>query len=89
LGGSHTTVYKWIAEFGLDNVEHPAFSSSFVYDESLKLEDYIRRIFTASFSYHGKRSSVAIKQLDISSGYFYKVIKAAKAAPENPPCFQK
>lgn len=89
LGVSHTTVYKWIAEFGLDNVEHPAFSSSFVYDESLKLEDYIRRIFTASFSYHGKRSSVAIKQLDISSGYFYKVIKAAKAAPENPPCFPK
>lgn len=79
LGLSHTTVYKRIVELGLDDVKHPAFLSSFVYDESLKLTDYVHRIFMASFSYHGKRPSLAIKQLGISPGYFYKVIKAATA----------
>lgn len=90
LGLSHTTVYKRVRALGLDDAKHPALSSPFVYDESLQLADYVARIFAASLAYHDKRPAAAIKQLGISSGYFYKVMKAARRVPvENRPCFPK
>lgn len=78
LGLSHSTVYKKIEELNLDDDSNPLYADHFVYEEGTAMKDYIRKIFKAALTYHNNHPYAAIKQLNVSQGYFYKIMKEFK-----------
>ncbi|OGP07808.1 MAG: hypothetical protein A2048_04335 [Deltaproteobacteria bacterium GWA2_45_12] len=80
LGISPSTLYKKIKEYDLENKENPIYKDEFVYEAAQSLKNYIPKIFKAVLEYCDNHPYAAIRQLGVSQGYFYKIIKAAKVA---------
>ena len=80
LGISHSTLYKKIHELDLENQANPIYQDRFVYQSGSTLKDYIPKIFKAALEHAEHHPYGAIRQLDISQGYFYKVMKQEKSA---------
>lgn len=79
---SHSTVYKKIEELGLDDTSNPIYAEKFSYEPGVTMQAYVRLVFQASLKYHDNHPYAAIKQLGVSQGYFYKIIKQGKAPAE-------
>lgn len=75
---SHSTVYKKIADLELDDSSNPLYAENFVYNKDLRMRDYTLKIFEAALAYHGNHPYAAIRQLAVSQGYFYKMMKEFK-----------
>jgi transcriptional regulator with GAF, ATPase, and Fis domain len=75
LDVSHSTIYKKTKEYGLDDPDCPLYNDEFIYDGKSTLKEYIVKIFHAALAHHQNRPYAAIKQLGISQGYFYKIMK--------------
>lgn len=75
LDMSHSTVYKKIDDYGLDDRKNRVYQNTFVYDPKNTLKDYVQKVFLASLKHHENHPYAAIKVLDVSQGYFYKVTK--------------
>ncbi len=73
---SHSTLYKKIKELDLDNRNNPLYQDSFIYTKNTPLRDYIPKIFKAALSFADNHPYAAIRQLGVSQGYFYKVMKS-------------
>ncbi|MBI2339709.1 MAG: sigma 54-interacting transcriptional regulator [Deltaproteobacteria bacterium] len=80
IGISPSTLYKKIDESGLDDRNNPVYQDPFVYEKGKSLKDYIPLVFQAALKAAGDKPYTAIRQLGVSQGYFYKIIKTAKAA---------
>ena len=78
IGLSHSTLYKKIDEFNLDDLHSPLYQDPFVYEKGKTLKDYIPLVFQAALKAAGNKPYTAIRQLAVSQGYFYKMIKAGK-----------
>ncbi|MBU0504973.1 sigma 54-interacting transcriptional regulator [bacterium] len=72
---SHSTIYKKTNEYKLDDPNCPLYKSDFIYDGKSSLKEYVVKIFNAALAHHQNRPYAAIKQLGISQGYFYKIMK--------------
>lgn len=75
LGVSHSTIYRKIADLKLDDDSNPLYAEAFVYDPETSLKDYVVKVFEAALKYHGNHPYAAIRQLGVSQGYFYKIMK--------------
>lgn len=93
LKQSHSTIYKKISELNLDDESNPLYADGFVYDTKLSMKEYILKIFEAALKHHNGHPYAAIRQLNVSQGYFYKIMKEfkhqeedvrEKMSPENP-----
>lgn len=78
LGVSHSTIYKKISDMELDEASNPLYADDFVYNKDVTLKEYVVKIFSAALKYHNEHPYAAIKQLGISQGYFYKIMKQFK-----------
>lgn len=75
---SHSTVYKKIDDMNLDDASHALYAEMFSYDGKSTMRDYVRLIFQAALDHHGGHPYAAIRQLAVSQGYFYKIIKLGR-----------
>ncbi len=75
LGLSVTTLYKRIAEWDLKNRDNPVYRDPFRYVRGKTLSEYLTLVFTAAYEYSDRRSYIAIANLRVSQGHFYKVMK--------------
>lgn len=82
LGVSHSTIYKKISDFQLDDDSNALYAEVFEYDPSLTLKEYVVKVFGAALEYHNGHPYAAIKQLGVSQGYFYKILKQIKKEDE-------
>lgn len=80
---SHSTVYKKIEELGLDDTSNPIYAEKFSYEPGITMQSYVQLVFQASLKHHDDHPYAAIKQLGVSQGYFYKIIKLGKAPAED------
>jgi transcriptional regulator with GAF, ATPase, and Fis domain/serine/threonine protein kinase len=78
LGLSHSTIYKKIQELNLDDKTNPLYADAFVYVVGCTLKDYVIRVFQAALLQHDGHPYAAIRQLGVSQGYFYKIMKEFK-----------
>lgn len=78
LGISIATLYNRIREWGLDDRANPAYQDPFIYTRGKKLDEYLPAVFAAALVASGSRPSVAIANLRVSQGYFYKVIRRVR-----------
>ena len=78
IGLSHSTLYKKIDTFNLDDLHSPLYKDPFVYEKGKLLKDYIPLVFQAALKAAGNKPYTAIRQLGVSQGYFYKIIKAQR-----------
>lgn len=85
LDMSHSTVYKKIDDYGLDDRKNRVYQNTFVYDPKFTLKDYVQKVFLASLKHHDNHPYAAIKVLDVSQGYFYKVTKDKRPSHEQQP----
>lgn len=85
LSISPSTIYKKIKEYDLENKENPIYSDPFVYEEGAPLKAYIPKIFKAALKFADDHPYAAIRQLNVSQGYFYKIIKQDKQPEGDPP----
>ena len=72
LGIAATTLYKRLRD--AEGVALPLFR----YQRGATLESYLPRVFSAALAAAGGKPTVAISNLRVSQGYFYKVLKKAK-----------
>ena len=72
---SPATLHNKIKTFNLDDRNQPIYQESFYYQPGTTLKYYIPKIFKAALEYSGNHPYAAIKQLNVSQGYFYKIIK--------------
>jgi transcriptional regulator with GAF, ATPase, and Fis domain/serine/threonine protein kinase/tetratricopeptide (TPR) repeat protein len=79
---SHSTVYKKIEELNLDDTSNPLYAENFSYDGASSMKDFVQMVFQAALKHHDGHPYAAIRQLSVSQGYFYKIIKQGKAAEE-------
>lgn len=75
LGVSPSTLYKKIKEHDLDNKDHALYKQDFKYEMNRTLKSYILPIFQAALTFADDHPYAAIRQLGVSQGYFYKVMK--------------
>jgi hypothetical protein len=75
LGIAVATLYKRIREWDLKNKDNPVYAEAFVYDEKKALDAYIPLVFRAALEYVDDRPTQAIANLNVSQGYFYKIMK--------------
>lgn len=75
LDQSHSTIYKKISDLNLDDDSNPLYADTFVYDKNVDMKEYILKIFKAALEYHDNHPYAAIRQLAVSQGYFYKIMK--------------
>lgn len=80
---SHSTIYKKISDLNLDDTSNPLYASTFKYIKNTTMKQYILRIFEAALIYHDQHPYAAIKQLGVSQGYFYKIMKEFKSRTED------
>ena len=76
LGVSPATLYTKIKAYDLDNPNNNLFNNPFIYNPQLTLKDYIPLIFKAALEFNGNHPYAAIRQLNVSQGYFYKIVKS-------------
>ncbi|MBU1917771.1 sigma 54-interacting transcriptional regulator, partial [bacterium] len=79
LGVSHSTIYKKISDLNLDDSSNPLYAEEFVYDGQSTMKEYIVMVFKAALQQHDNHPYAAIRQLGVSQGYFYKIMKEFKA----------
>lgn len=79
LQQSHSTIYKKINEFDLDDASNPLYADDFVYTPGHSIKDYVVKVFAAALKYHEDHPYAAIRQLGVSQGYFYKIMKKFKS----------
>jgi len=72
---SPSTLYKKLKDFSLEDHQSPYYSDPFVYTSGKTLREYIPTVFQAALVHADNHPYAAIRQLDISQGFFYKVIK--------------
>lgn len=82
LGVSHSTIYKKISDFQLDDESNALYAEDFEYDPTLTLKEYVVKVFGAALEHHNGHPYAAIKQLGVSQGYFYKILKQIKKDDE-------
>ncbi|MFH1874139.1 MAG: sigma 54-interacting transcriptional regulator [Pseudomonadota bacterium] len=75
LGLAVPTIYKKINELNLKDEANSLYAADFQYDENYSLDDYVLAIFKATWEYVEHHPYQAAKQLGISHGYFYKILK--------------
>jgi len=75
LGIAPSTMYKRIEELGLNDRDNTIYSSDFRYARGTELMKYRAFIFSAAQRAAGGRATLAIANLSVSQGLFYKVIK--------------
>jgi len=78
LGISIAKLYKAIKEIGLKDKDHALYREPFHYDASQGLKDYLVKIFRAARQATGGKPYPAIRQLQVSPGFFYKMVPSAK-----------
>lgn len=83
LNMSHSTIYKKIDDYGLDDRKNPLYQKQFAYNAQYTLKDYVGMVFLASLKHHENHPYAAIKVLEISQGYFYKIIKDVQRKNQN------
>lgn len=79
LGVSSSTLYNKIKEHHLEDRTNPVYSDSFVCQAGKTLKEYIPVIFNAALENANGHPYAAIRQLGVSQGYFYKVMKKEQA----------
>lgn len=72
---SPSTLYKKLKDFNLEDHQSPYYSDPFIYTSGKTLREYVPIVFQAALIYADNHPYAAIRQLDISQGFFYKVIK--------------
>ncbi len=75
LGLSLATLYKRIKEWHLKDTTQSIYREKFSYAEGTTLETYAVRIFKAALQHFDARPMQAIAALEVSQGYFYKMVK--------------
>jgi len=80
LGISHSTLYKKVKDLDLENPNNPIYNDPFEYTSGKTLKDYIPPVFFAALEFADEHPYAAIRQLGVSQGYFYKIIKMTKTA---------
>lgn len=75
---SHSTIYKKVDDLKLDDDSNPLYAENFEYIDNFSMKDYIEMIFSASLKFHNDHPYAAIRQLGVSQGYFYKIMKSIK-----------
>jgi len=78
LGISPATIYNKISEWKMKNPSSPFAAIDFKYARGRTLKEYIPLIFRAALKCAGGRPKKAIAALEISQGYFYKIMKKSK-----------
>ncbi len=78
LGIAVTTMYKRIREWNLKDRHGPLYQDPFRYHHGWKIKDYLQHIFVAADEYVEHRPYLAIANLKVSQGYFYKVMKRVR-----------
>lgn len=73
-----TTMYKKINELNLSDANNSLYSSGFEYVLGKTLENYRDDIFKTSWKHFDEHPYQAIKALEVSQGFFYKVMKKWK-----------
>lgn len=84
---SHSTLYKKVADLALDDGSNPLYADAYIYEPGVTMKSLVVKIFEAALKYHEGHPYAAIRQLKVSQGYFYKVMKnfnPASATTENP-----
>ncbi|EKD42046.1 MAG: hypothetical protein ACD_73C00356G0001, partial [uncultured bacterium] len=76
LGVSPATLYNKIKANKLDEPQNALFKEPFHYEPHTPLKAYIPKIFKAALIYNNDHPYAAIKQLAVSQGYFYKIMKS-------------
>ncbi len=76
LGISVAKMYKIVKELNLKDPAHPLYQEPFQYDEEIKLKDYMLMIFKAARTAAGGKPYGAIRNLEVSPGFFYKTLPA-------------
>ncbi|MBI4238171.1 MAG: sigma 54-interacting transcriptional regulator [Deltaproteobacteria bacterium] len=74
LGLSPAKVYKLVQQIGLRDPAHPLHADPFRYRDGERLGTYMAKIFAAALRAHHGHPYPAIRALQVSPGYFYKVI---------------
>ena len=64
----------------LENNQNPIYADAFVYTVNQPLKAYIPKVFKAALEFMDNHPYAAIRQLAVSQGYFYKIIKISKEA---------
>jgi transcriptional regulator with GAF, ATPase, and Fis domain len=82
LGVSHSTIYKKISDLNLDDSSNPLYAEEFIYDDQSTMKEYIVMVFKAALQHHENHPYAAIRQLGVSQGYFYKIMKEFKGEAE-------
>ncbi len=82
LNLSHSTIYKKIEDLNLDDASNPLYAENFVYDTAVTMKECILNVFSAALKFHDNHPYAAIRQLDVSQGYFYKIMKEFKKRDE-------
>lgn len=91
LGLSPAKLYKLVQVLGLRDPAHPLYADPFRYRDGERLGTYLAKIFAAALRAHAGRPYPTIHALQVSPGYFYKVIPTAARAqlmhptPERAP----
>ncbi len=75
LGVSPSTLYKKIRELNLEDPHNHLFADTFEYVPGRTLKDYLPLVFGAALKHADDHPYAAIKQLNVSQGYFYKILK--------------
>lgn len=78
LSISLTTMYKRISEWNLDDTASETYKDTFKYTRGRTLDEYIPLIFRAALAASPNKPTLAIANLKISQGYFYKVMKRTR-----------
>lgn len=75
LGVAPTTMYNKIKSLDLDDRANPIYKDPFQYTPGHTLKSYTLPVFKAALTAAEGRPGKAISNLQISQGYFYKVMK--------------
>lgn len=79
LGLSIATLYSRLNEWGLKDKDNGVYGERFDYVRGKEIEDYIPLIFSAALASANDKPTIAIANLRVSQGYFYKVMKRLKS----------
>lgn len=75
LGLSQATLYNKVRDLGLEAKDNPLYQDAFTYQTGKTVKEYLPQVFQAALKHADDHPYAAIRQLGVSQGYFYKIIK--------------
>ena len=84
LGLSIATLYNRVREWNLDDRSSQIYAEPFAYARGTTVEAFLPKLFSAALAAVGGKPTLAIANLRVSQGYFYKVMKKSETRDSGP-----